>query len=58
MLQYAPRDSTLSQEIVPKQKYPGKVNNFDIETDQNGELNVKIKVNDFTPAVKNLLNQV
>ena len=40
------------------QKYPIKVNNLDIGTDENGELNVKIKVNDLTPAVQNLLNQV
>ena len=39
-------------------KYPIKVNNFDIGTDENGELNVKIKVNDLTPEVQNLLSQV
>ena len=38
--------------------YPIKVNNFDIGTDENGELNVKIKVNDLTPEVQNLLSQV
>ena len=43
--------------ILP-QKYPIKVNNFDIGTDENGELNVKIKVNDLTPEVQNLLSQV
>ena len=47
----------LTSNIV-SQKYPIKVNNFDIGTDENGELNVKIKVNDLTPEVQNLLNQV
>ena len=44
--------------IILPHKYPIKVNNFDIGTDENGELNVKIKVNDLTPEVQNLLSQV